>query len=584
MPFSFGSTGARRATGSPRRKRTEQPATSDNGDGHAAPRIFTKLAITNGMSHEGNSAHLLTDPKRLLLDMAQEQSLTTLLRLIAVRASEAPRVALIRIWLAQPTAECIGCPLSDACRDQSRCLHLVASGGHSVVNLTTEWTRLDGAFQRIPFGVRKVGQIAATGKPIEVPDLVEPLPDWVARPEWIRAEGIQGFAGQPLIHRGEVLGVLAVFARGAIGPDCMAWLRMIADHAAAAIATARAFAEIEALRKKLELENEYLREEVTRTGAFGELVGRSPALEAVAQQIDLVAPTDATVLILGESGTGKELVAREIHRRSQRSAKPLIKVNCAAVPRELYESEFFGHVRGAFTGALRDRPGRFELADNGSLFLDEIGEIPLELQAKLLRVLQEGELERVGEEHTRKVNVRLIAATNRDLRAEAEAGRFRQDLYYRLSVFPLEVPPLRKRMEDIPLLADHFLQASARNVGRPKPLLSLANVQRLQQYDWPGNVRELQHVIERAIITSTGGKLNIELPSPPNGTRAAAALALEAINVRTDAQVRQLEAENLRAALKAANGKISGPGGAAELLGLKPTTLASRIKSFGINL
>src|SRR5262249_44419801 len=303
---------------------------------------------------------------------------------------------------------------------------------------------VNGAFQRLPFGVRKVGRIAATGEPIEVPDLAEPFPDWVAVPDWARAEGIRGFAGQPLVHCDEVLGVLAVFARGVIGADCMGWLRMIADHAAAAIVTARAFAEIEGLKKRLELENEYLREEVTPAGPFGELLGQSRALEAVARQIDRVAPTDATVLILGESGTGKELVAREIHRRSSRAVKPLIKVNCAAVPRELYESEFFGHARGAFTGALRDRVGRFELADQGTLFLDEIGEIPLELQAKLLRVLQEGELERVGEERTRKVNVRLVAATNRDLRAEVEAGRFRQDLYYRLSVFLVELPPLRR--------------------------------------------------------------------------------------------------------------------------------------------
>jgi transcriptional regulator with GAF, ATPase, and Fis domain len=275
-------------------------------------------------------------------------------------------------------------------------------------------------------------------------------------------------------------------------------------------------------------------------------------------------------------------VAREIHRRSQRAGKPLIKVNCAAVPRELYESEFFGHTRGAFTGALRDRAGRFELADQGTLFLDEIGEIPLELQAKLLRVLQEGELERVGEERTRRVNVRLVAATNRDLRAEAEAGRFRQDLYYRLSVFPVELPPLRKRKEDIPLLAGHFLQASARKLGRPTARLTLAAVQRLQQYDWPGNVRELQHVLERAVITSTGGRITVELPSSPNATRAVEAVAPEADRVRTDAELRQLEADNIRAALKVARGKISGPGGAAQLLGIKPTTLASRIKALGI--
>ena len=521
---------------------------------------------------------LLSDPKRLLLDLAQQQSVPDLLQLIVTRLSETDRIALVRIWLAQATANCSGCPSVDVCRTQTQCLHLVASAGRSAASPNVEWTNIEGAFRRMPFGIRKVGRIALTGEPLEEPELTEPLPDWVARPDWIRAEGICGFAGQPMIHRGEVLGVLAVFARQPIASECMGWLRMIADHAAAAIATGRAFAEIDALRKRLELENEYLREEVTGAGAFGELIGQGPALEAVARQIDLVAPTDSAVLILGESGTGKELVAREIHCRSKRSGRPLIKVNCAAVPRELYESEFFGHVKGAFTGALRDRVGRFELADGGTLFLDEVGEIPLELQAKLLRILQEGELERVGEERTRRVNVRLVAATNRDLRTEAEAGRFRQDLFYRLSVFPVEVPALRKRKEDIPLLAEHFLKASSRKVGRPKPPLTLAGVQRLQQYDWPGNVRELQHVIERAVITSTGGRLNIELPSQAKAARSPEAASANPV-VRTDAQIRQIEADNIRAALKAANGKVSGSSGAAQLLGLKSTTLASRIKA-----
>jgi transcriptional regulator with GAF, ATPase, and Fis domain len=533
------------------------------------------------MNPDSNSEPLFADPKRLLLDLAQEHSVPQLLKMIVARLTDSHRAALARIWLAQPTADCAGCPTAEACRAQTQCLKLVASGGRSAVTPGAEWTRVNGAFRRIPLGMRKVGRIAADGKALEEPDLTDPYPDWVARPDWMRAEGIRGFAGQPLIHRGEVLGVFAVFARQPIGPECMGWLRMIADHAAAAITTARMFAEIEALRNRLELENEYLREDVTWTGAFGELVGQSPALEVVARQIDLVASTDSTVLILGESGTGKELVAREIHRRSKRAERPLIKVNCAAVPRELYESEFFGHAKGAFTGALRDRVGRFELAESGTLFLDEVGEIPLELQAKLLRVLQEGELERVGEERTRRVNVRLVAATNRDLRAEAEAGRFRQDLYYRLSVFPIEVPPLRRRKEDIPLLADHFLQGSARKAGRPKPALTLAAVQRLQQYDWPGNVRELQHVIERAVITSTAGRLNIELPSQAKAAPAPAARVADP-SVRTDAQIRQIESDNIRAALKAAHGKVSGPGGAAELLGMKPTTLASRIKALRV--
>jgi transcriptional regulator with GAF, ATPase, and Fis domain len=545
--------------------------------------LMYENSYTDDMKATPADETLLNDPKRLLLEMAQQQSVSELLKLIVARLTESRRVALARIWLAQPTTDCIDCPMLEACREQTRCLALVASNGRSVVDPATEWSGIEGAFRRMPFGVRKVGRIAVSCEPIEAPDLTGPLPDWIARPEWLRAEGIRGFAGQPLIHRGEVLGVLAVFARRTIDGESMGWLRMLADHAAAAIAVARAFSEIETLRKRLELENEYLREEVTGTGTFGELVGQSPALETVTRQIDLVATTDSTVLILGESGTGKELVARELHRRSRRAGRPLIKVNCAAVPRELYESEFFGHAKGAFTGALRDRVGRFELAEGGTLFLDEIGEIPLELQAKLLRVLQEGELERVGEERTRKVNVRLVAATNRDLRAEAEAGRFRQDLYYRLSVFPIEVPPLRKRKEDIPLLADHFLQIAARKVGRPKPPLTLASVQRLQQYDWPGNVRELQHVLERAVITATGGKLNIELPAPAKTVSIKEAAIADAGSVRTDAQIRRLEADNIRAALKAANGKVSGPGGAAELLGLKPTTLISRIKSLEIH-
>src|SRR3954470_18852420 len=529
---------------------------------------------------------LFADPRRLLLEMAREHALSALLRLVVDRLAESPRGALARIWLMRRSEDCDGCVMPAECRDRAACLHLVASAGRSAVDPKVEWTRLDGAFGRFPLGVRKIGRIAATGEPIEALDLLPDPPAWAADPAWMRAEGVAGFGGQPLVHRGGVLGVRALFARGAVGTDCMDWLRAIADGAAAAIATARAFERIEDLTRRLEQENEYLREEVTRTGAFGELIGRGPALEAVARQIDLVAPTDAAVLITGESGTGKELVARELHRRSGRSARPLIKVNCAAVPRELYESEFFGHARGAFTGALRDRAGRFELADGGTLFLDEVGEIPLELQAKLLRVLQEGGLERVGEERTRRVDVRLIAATNRDLRAEAEAGRFRQDLYYRLSVFPIELPPLRRRVEDIPVLAEHFLALAARKLGRPKPRLTLADAQRLQRYRWPGNVRELQHVIERAVIIADGARLALELPADP-----AAALPESRPSplhdhddrVLTDAEVRRLEADNIRAALRRTAGKVSGPGGAAELLGIKPTTLASRIKTLGLS-
>src|SRR5881296_3822504 len=272
-------------------------------------------------------------------------------------------------------------------------------------------------------------------------------------------------------------------------------------------------------RKTLEYENEYLQEELR--GNYRAILGDSPAIKKVLAQVEMVAPTNANVLILGESGTGKELVARAIHDRSPRAAAALVRVNCASVPRELFESEFFGHVRGAFTGAVKDRVGRFELAHHGTLLLDEIGEVPLELQSKLLRVLQEGQFEKLGEDRTRTVDVRIIAATNRHLEAEVKAGRFREDLYYRLSVFPIELPPLRDRAEDIPALAKNFLVQSARKLAAAVPRLTSAQVKELQSYDWPGNVRELQNVIERAVIRSRNGQLDVGLL--PAGHTAARA-------------------------------------------------------------
>lgn len=524
------------------------------------------------------------DPKRILLALAGEHHLPELLPLTARLLGEADSIALARIWLIRPPAagDCQACRLAAECPQQETCLHLAASFGNSKTTPDVHWESLDGDFRRFPIGVRKVGHIADAGKIIHV-DKIADESEWIVRHDWAASEAITSFIGLPLIYRGTTLGVLALFSREAIGPSCSAWLRMIADHLSAAIANAQAIDEIESLRRQLEQENAYLKEEVTQT-SFGELVGQSPALSTVSQQIDLVAPTDSSVLIFGESGTGKELVARELHGRSERSAKPLIKVNCAAIPRELYESEFFGHTKGSFTGAVRDRVGRFELADGGTLFLDEIGEIPLDLQAKLLRILQEGELERIGEERTRRVNVRIIAATNRNLKEESASGRFRQDLYYRLSVFPIELPPLRDRIEDIPLLASHFLAQLSRRVGRPKLKLTIANVQQLQRYHWPGNIRELQHVLERAVILSTGKQLRFDLPQPESSstTRAKQDLSSDSQStsqpILTAQQMRDFEAQNIRRALEATDGKLYGPDGAAELLGMKPTTLASRLK------
>jgi transcriptional regulator with GAF, ATPase, and Fis domain len=298
----------------------------------------------------------------------------------------------------------------------------------------------------------------------------------------------------------------------------------------------------------------------------------------------MVAPTNASVLILGESGTGKELVARAIHDRSPRKDAALVRVNCASIPRELFESEFFGHVRGAFTGAVKDRVGRFELAHGGTLFLDEIGEVPLELQSKLLRVLQEGQFEKVGEDRTRTVDVRIIAATNRGLEAEVKAGRFRQDLYYRLSVFPIELPPLRERIEDIPALAQHFLEESARKLGVSVPRLTAGPMKELQAYDWPGNVRELQNVIERAAIRSRNGHLDLGL-RPASGAVSRLSRKADSASGAALASLDDLkdhERNLILDALAKTRGKIYGADGAAALLGLKPTTLSSRVHRMGL--
>jgi PAS domain S-box-containing protein len=342
--------------------------------------------------------------------------------------------------------------------------------------------------------------------------------------------------------------------------------------------------EIQCLRRQLELENAYLNEEVLEAKAYGEIVGSSPALEGILRQIDMVGPTDASVLITGESGTGKELVAREIHNRSARKQRTMIKVNCASIPKELYESEFFGHVKGAFTGAIKDRAGRFQLADGGTLFLDEIGEVPLDLQSKLLRVLQEGTYERIGDEKTLKTDVRIIAATNRNLKEEVLAKRFREDLYYRLNVFPIEVPPLRERREDIPSLANRFLSQAASKLNLPLPQFTKANMLALQAYEWPGNVRELQNVIERAVITSRSGKLVFNLTKGNGGRERAERRRVSegAQPVLTEEEMKQRDRENILNALNQSGWKITGDGGAAEILGMKPTTLHSKIKKLGL--
>jgi PAS domain S-box-containing protein len=386
------------------------------------------------------------------------------------------------------------------------------------------------------------------------------------------------YTSTPIRDHGRLVGAVVVF-------------RDISDRKEAEANLRAAMDEVQRLKQRLEEENAYLQEEIRTEHNYKEIVGSSRAIRAVIRQIELVAPTDATVLITGESGTGKELIARAIHEASQRRDRPLIRVNCAAVPRELFESEFFGHLRGAFTGAFKDRAGRFELADGGTLFLDEVGEIPLELQGKLLGVLQEGQFERIGEEHTRSVDVRIIAATNRNLAEEVAERRFREDLYFRLNVFPVQSVPLRERPEDIALLASHFLRRASRRFNVRHLRLTQADIRRLQAYPWPGNVRELENVIERAAIVAQNGRLRLDLPATTRGPAALNAAgpvpATEpatgpAPALLTEDERRRRDREMIVRALEASAGKVFGPGGAAEILGIKPTTLASRIKRLGI--
>lgn len=525
----------------------------------------------------------------LLSAMMNERSAGSLLKVTVDHLACSGDAVTATIWLIQPGDICSSCAMSQVCPDKALCLHLSASAGSVACGRLEQDDNGDQMHLRIPLGVGRVGQVAVSGR-VVVDDAVAGDPDLpLVAPGELDARATGGFISVPLLYRGNVVGVLAMFTRGAPPEvDRLLRQRVIADITAGALANARAFEEIERLRRKLELENEYLRQEISAEGAFYEMVGRSEALQAVQRQIQLVAPTDASVLILGESGTGKELVAREIHKQSNRSSGPLIKVNCAAIPKELYESEFFGHVKGSFTGAVANRAGRFEAADGGTLFLDEVGEIPLDMQTKLLRVLQGGQFERIGDETTREVDVRIVAATNRDLKGDVDAKRFREDLYYRLNVFPVEVAPLRERKEDISLLAAHFVKLICRKMNRPMLKLNPAALDRLQRYDWPGNIRELQNVIERAVITAKTGILQIELPRAGDGSLVPVAVDRSGqtqgddLQVITDDEIRQLERRNIIAALRVTKWKVGGAGGAADLLGIKPTTLASRIKAMDI--
>jgi len=417
---------------------------------------------------------------------------------------------------------------------------------------------------------------------------VEQCPIYAAVHDGVVHEGIQEifwrvdgsyfpveFTSTPVIRDSEIIGAVVVF-------------RDISERLNTEAKLTQALSELQSLKSRLEQQNEYLQEEILQENQYHEIVGNSSSIREIIEKIKVVAQTDANVMIYGESGTGKELIARAIHQSSHRSQQPLIRVNCAAIPPELFESEFFGHIKGAFTGAIRDRAGRFELADQGTLFLDEIGELPLELQSKLLRVLQEGTFERVGEERTRKVNVRIIAATNRDLKVEVRQKRFREDLYFRLNVFPIFSPALRERKEDIPLLVSHFTKLICEQRKVPYLSFSQKHIQELQRYNWPGNIRELQNVLERAMITARHGAVSFQYlleqdGQPVSHTKETIVIAENATpDILSIDELKQIEIKNLQRAVQHCEGKIFGEDGAAKLLGINPTTLISKLKKLGI--
>ena len=405
--------------------------------------------------------------------------------------------------------------------------------------------------------------------------------------------GIRTLAHVPLKGRSGIIGVLSLGTRrdNAFCPDDQVFLHKIAHQVAIAIENARVFGEVSDLKDKLTQEKLYLEDEIRNELKFEEIVGKSGALRKVLDQIETVAPTDSTVLIYGETGSGKELIARAVHNLSARKSSAFVKLNCAAIPTGLLESELFGHERGAFTGAISQRVGRFELANRGTIFLDEIGEVPLELQPKLLRVLQEREFERLGSTRTMRTDARLIAATNRDLEALVAEQKFRSDLYYRLNVFPVRVPALRERPEDIPLLVRHFVQQVSRRLGKVIDAIPAETMAALARYLWPGNIRELQNVIERAVILTTGPVLTVrieDLRAPaPEATFASASArngvpAVPAGNMRE--ALEEAERQQILAALEKSNWVVAGQDGAAARLGLNRSTLQSRMQKLGIRV
>src|SRR5258705_1507503 len=424
-----------------------------------------------------------------------------------------------------------------------------------------------------PIEGTEAGDVFKTGKPFVLRTQADVTSEFGISA--IRAESLLSGFGLPLISRNRTLGVLTLGSRieNSFSPEDVDFLMRAAGQVAMAIENALAYREIADLKDKLAHEKLYLEEEIRTTAGFEGIVGESSALRQVLQLVETVATSDSTALLLGETGTGKELIARAIHDRSRRKDRTFAKLNFAAIPTGLLESELFGHERGAFTGAVTQKIGRLELADQGTLFLDEVGDIPLELQPKLLRVLQDGEFERLGSTRTKKVDIRLVSATNRDLDRMIEDKQFRSDLYYRLNVFPIRVPPLRERPEDIPLLLQYFSQKYARRMQKEIESIPAAVIRKLTRWHWPGNIRELQNLVERAVILTRSSILEISIPELANN-----------VATTTPGTARDSDEQNtIVRILKETNGQVGGANGAAARLGLKRTTLLTRMKKLGID-
>ncbi|MCM3871706.1 MAG: sigma 54-interacting transcriptional regulator [Pyrinomonadaceae bacterium] len=456
---------------------------------------------------------------------------------------------------------------------------LSRSPGESVASLVGRYAsriKVEPPPMKLPVANHPISEIMKSGRPYVARDLEGHMGFDTDEP--LLSNGFRSYIDLPLIKQGQLIGTIKFLSRekGNYSDDQVRWLQDIANIVAIAVSNALAYEEIKSLKEQLLLENRVLQEEIVQRSIYEEIVGSSSALQKVVAAIEQVAPTVSTVIITGETGTGKELVAHAIHRRSPRSDRALVKVNCAALPAELIASELFGHEKGAFTGAMQQRMGRFEAANGGTIFLDEIAELSPEIQVSLLRVLQEKEFERVGGNRTIKTDVRVIVATNKDLRREVNEGRFRADLFYRLNVFPIHVPALRERVNDIPVLVDYFAARLAARTGKKISQIEKRSLSAMQQYPWPGNIRELQNVIERCIILADGEVLRVE----PSMLMQEAPPIARTAHATIFGSERKAQIESV---LRETRGKVYGPHGAAARLGLPATTLDSQMRALGIN-